>query len=51
MESKKPINPFQDVHEKAQEAIDHAREVREKEAGLRKKKAEKKAVREGGDRA
>ena len=51
MESKKPLNPFEDVHKKAQDAIDHAREVREKEAELRKKKAEEKAVREGFDHA
>lgn len=42
MEHKEPINPFaQSAHDKAQDAIDHAREVREKKiADLGKKKAE-----------
>jgi hypothetical protein len=47
MEYKKPSNPFEDVHKKAQDAIEHAREVREKEAELRRKKAEEGAIREG----
>jgi len=51
MESEKPLSPFQEVHKKVQEAVDHAREVREKEAELRKKKAEEEAVREGFNRA
>jgi hypothetical protein len=51
MESKKPLSPFQEVHKKAQEALDHAREVRKKDAELRKKKAEEEAIREGFDRA
>ena len=29
MDSDKPFNPFADAHKKAQDAIDHAREVRE----------------------
>jgi len=51
MESKKPLSPFQVVHKKVQEALDHAREIREKDADLRKKKAKEEAVREGFDRA
>lgn len=51
MESKKPLSPFQEVHKKVQEALDHAREVREKDANLRKKKAKEEAVREGFDGA
>jgi hypothetical protein len=47
MESKKPLSPFQEVHKKAQEALDHAREVRKKDAELRKNKAEEEAIREG----
>jgi|SRR5208282_6910238 len=46
MASKKYVNPFQDVHEKAQAAIDHARRVREEEAERRKKNAEEEAARE-----
>ena len=51
MQSKKPLSPFQEVHKKVQEALDHAREIREKDAERRKKKAEEEAVREGFDRA
>ena len=29
MEHKKPHNPFEDPHKRAQDAIDHARDVRE----------------------
>jgi hypothetical protein len=32
MESKKPFDQLEDPHKKAQDAIDHAREVREKKA-------------------
>jgi hypothetical protein len=51
MESKKPLSPFQEVHKKVQEALAHAREVREKEDELRKKKAKEEAIREGFNRA
>jgi|SRR5271167_1914078 len=47
MESKKPLSPFQEVHKKVQDALDHAREVRERDAELRKKRAEEESVREG----
>jgi hypothetical protein len=47
MEIKKALSPFQEVHKRIQEALDHSREVREREAELRKKKAEEEAVREG----
>ncbi len=41
MEGKKPFDQLQDPHKRAQDAIDHAREVREKKvADLGKKKAE-----------
>jgi hypothetical protein len=39
MESSKPENPFADPHKKAQDAIDHAREVREKKLSELGKKA------------
>ena len=51
METEKPLSPFQEVHKRIQEALGHSREVREREAELRKKKAEEEAVREGFDRA
>ena len=47
MDGKKPVNPFQEVHERARVIIDHAREVRDAE--LRKKDAEAAALREGCD--
>lgn len=43
MDGKKPVNPFQDVHEKARVIIDHTRRVRDAE--LRKKDAEEVAFR------
>jgi hypothetical protein len=41
MEHQKPFNPLEDPHKKAQDAIDHAREVREAKAlsGLGKRAA------------
>ena len=32
MENKKPLSTFREVHQKVQEALSHAREVREKDA-------------------
>ncbi len=43
MEYKKPFDQLYDPHKKAQDAIDHATEVRTGEAELRKKRAEKKS--------
>ncbi len=51
MESKKPTNPFQEVHKQVQERVDRAREVRQKDGELRRKKADEEAVREGFDRS
>jgi hypothetical protein len=51
MENEKPLGRFQEVAKKIQAARDHAREEREKDAALRKRKAEEEAVREGFDRA
>jgi len=51
MVTKKPLNQFQEVHEKVQERLDRAHEVKEKAAALHKKKADEEAVREGFDRA
>jgi hypothetical protein len=51
MESEKPLNQFQEVYKKVQERLARDRERREKGAELRKKEAEKEAVREGFDRA
>ena len=50
MENKKPLSTFREVHHKVQEALSHAREVREKDAELRKKRAEEEVLREGFDR-
>jgi hypothetical protein len=50
MESKRRLNWFEEVHKRAQDAIAHARQIREKDAELRKKEAENEAVREGFDR-
>jgi hypothetical protein len=48
MESKKPFDQLEDRHKKAQDAIDHAREVREKKiAGLGEKKAEPRLIADG----
>jgi len=47
MENKKPLNPFQEVHERARKAADRAREVREKDSELRKKKVAEEAARDG----
>jgi len=47
VEIKKSENPFQDPHKKAQDAIDHARKIRERKiAELSKKPAEKKTISE-----
>jgi hypothetical protein len=51
MDNEKPLNQFQEVHKKVQEARDRARLVREKDSELRKERAEDEAVREGFDRA
>jgi hypothetical protein len=51
MESKKPLNQFQEVHKKVREVLDRAREVQGKDAELRKKRAEEEAVPEGFDHA
>lgn len=50
MDNEKPLNPFQEVHKRAREAADRAREVREKDSTIRQKRAEEEAVREGFDR-
>ncbi len=48
MNHKEPVNPFEDPHKKAQEAIDHAREVREtKIADRARDKAEPRLIAEG----
>ncbi|MGC2107977.1 MAG: hypothetical protein WA655_00580 [Candidatus Korobacteraceae bacterium] len=48
MESKKPFDQLYDPHKKAQDAIDHAREVREaKMAELEKKKTEPRLIADG----
>ena len=48
MEIKNSENPLQDSRKKAQDAIDHAREIREKKiADVGKKNAERKAIPEG----
>ena len=49
MEHKEPANPFvQNAHDKAQNAIDHAREVREKKiAKLEGKNTEPRLVADG----
>jgi len=51
MEPKKPLNQFQEVHEKVRERLDRAREVKEKDSALQQKKAKEEAVREKFDRA
>ena len=51
MESKKPTNAFQEVHRLVQERLARDREMREQGVELRKKEAEKEAIREGFDRA
>jgi hypothetical protein len=48
VEHKKPFDQLFDPHKKAQDAIDHAREVREgKIADLRRKKAEPTLIADG----
>lgn len=51
MEAKKPANQFQEVHRLVQERLARDRENREQGVELRKKEAEKEAVREGFDRS
>jgi hypothetical protein len=51
MENKKPLNPFQEVHKRAREAADRAREIRERDSELGKKKVAEEAIREGFDQA
>ncbi|MGA2373522.1 MAG: hypothetical protein ACLPPV_21400 [Candidatus Korobacteraceae bacterium] len=51
MNNEKPLNLFQEVHDRVRAAADRAREAREKDAELRKKKVAEEAVREGFDRA
>ena len=48
MEGQTPLNPYLDPRKKAQDAIDHAREVREAEIGCRQKRAEENACEELG---
>jgi hypothetical protein len=50
MKNKKPLNQFEEVHKRAREARDHAREVQEKDAEARQERAEQEAVRQGFDR-
>ena len=50
MESKKPVNQFEEVHKKVREVRDHTREVQEKDSIIRQERAEKEAAREGFDR-
>jgi hypothetical protein len=49
MELKEPVNPFaQNAHDKAQDAIDHAREIREKKvAELGRRKTDPRLVADG----
>ncbi len=47
MESKKRLNRFEEVHKKAQDAIAHARQIREKDAERRKKKQKTKPSAKG----
>ena len=47
MESTKPTNQFQEVHRQVQERLAREREKREQGVELRKKEAEKEALREG----
>ncbi len=48
MNHREPVNPFEDPHKKAQDAIDHAREAREKRiADLAKNKAEPRLIADG----
>lgn len=51
MENQKPLNQFEEVHKKVQERLERTREAQEKDAAVRKNKAEDEAVREGFDRA
>ena len=50
MESKEPVNQFQEVHKKAREVRDRSREIRERDSVIRQERAEKEAIREGFDR-
>src|SRR5271167_3532279 len=50
MESKKPVNQFQEVHKKVREVRDRTREIRERDSVIRQERAEKEAIREGFDR-
>ena len=50
METKEPLNEFQEVHKKVQERAERAREVNEKDSALQQKKAREEAIREGFDR-
>ncbi len=50
MESKKPVNQFQEVHKKVREVRDRIREIRERDSVIRQERAEKEAIREGFDR-
>ena len=46
MENMKHINPFEDVHKKAQAAKDRARKVREEDTELRERNEHRKAAEE-----
>lgn len=50
MESKKPLNQFQEVHKRALESRERVRESREKNSLIRQERAEEEAIREGFDR-
>jgi hypothetical protein len=49
MDNAKPLNQFQEVHQKVKERLDRARDAREKDSEVRKERAEEEAVREGFD--
>ncbi len=46
MENTKHVNPFEDVHKKAQAAKDRARKVREEDTELRDRNEQRKAAAE-----
>jgi hypothetical protein len=50
METKEPLNQFQEGHKKVQKRAERAREVNEKDSALQQKKARDEAIREGFDR-
>jgi hypothetical protein len=46
MEDKPYVNPFEDVHRKAQASHDHARKVREEDMVVRERNARREATAE-----